>query len=265
MDNRYRFDLATGFPNLLVRPSALPAAILLQLESATAAEYQRLAGIEKAAASDYVSYIGELPELEVDNLLSTELVEVSQNGRLTVDRVYWEAGFLYSIEPALIRKEASRRLRLAANKLPEPFGLVLLDAWRKPEQQEHLYRLYYPEGSALEEGFVSRPTLDLRKPAPHTTGGAVDVTLSFEGIPLGLGTNYDEFSKDSYANADANPEQGISELEWELRRILYSAMYESDFVVFLKEWWHFEYGTRLWSASTGRPALFGRADLANQF
>lgn len=262
MEQKYGFSIEKGFSSLLVRPNSLPDAIFSRLETAVVSEYNRLAGLGKAAASNYAAYVGEPSELDINVLSSSPLVEVPSSDKLIVERVYWEAGFLYSIEPALVRKEVLRRLRLAANKLPEPFGLVLLDAWRKKEQQEHLYKLHYGEGSALEEGFVSRPNLDPKNPAPHTTGGAVDVTLSFEGIPLSLGTNYDEFSQYSYADAvfsQRQGEQGISELEWELRKILYSVMYESDFVVFFKEWWHFEYGTRLWSATTGRPALFGEA------
>ena len=29
------------------------------------------------------------------------------------------------------------------------------------------------------------------------------------------------------------------------------------FVIFDREWWHFEYGTRRWPAITGQPAHYG--------
>ena len=32
---------------------------------------------------------------------------------------------------------------------------------------------------------------------------------------------------------------------------------EQDFVVLAEEWWHFEFGTRLWAALTGQPAMYG--------
>lgn len=264
MSSRYDFRVEQGFPNLLVRPNSLDAATLSELTTATKAEYSRLAGLGKVAASGYMTYLGMPPELDVNRLLSTPLVEVKDNGKLTVEKVYWEAGLVHSVEQTLVRVEVLRRLKLAANRLPEGFGLVVLDAWRSYKSQEHLYRIHYLGESKLAEGFVSPPSLDPRTPSPHTTGGTVDVTLSFNGIPLGLGTGYDEFSENSFAmskfTANSNSTYGITELEWELRRILYSVMYESEFVVLPEEWWHFEYGTRLWSAATHRPALFGRIE-----
>jgi zinc D-Ala-D-Ala dipeptidase len=262
MTGKYDFRIESGFPNLLVRPNSLPEATLSELEVATKSEYARLAGLGKAAAADYSTYTKNLPPLDNSILLASPLVEIIDNGNLKVEKVYWEAGLLYSVEQTLVRVEVLRRLKNAANRLPEGFRLVVLDAWRSYKSQEHLYRTYYSGGSKLEEGFVSPPSLDPRTPSPHTTGGTVDVTLSFNGIPLGLGTGYDEFSERAFAMTDSilKSDDGITELEWELRRILYYAMYESDFVVLPEEWWHFEYGTRLWAATKSKQSLFGRIE-----
>lgn len=263
MSERYIFRAGEGFPNLLVRPNALNAATLTNLREETSREYSRLVGLG-LVSSDYIAYIGEKPYLDSNRLLSTPLTDVKDNGKLKVEKVYWESGLSGSIEQTLVRVEVLRRLKLAANKLPEEFGLVLLDGWRSHQSQENLYKMHYLGESKLAEGFVSPPSTDPQTPPPHTTGGTVDVTLSFQGIPLGLGTGYDEFSERAFAMAkpDAKLEaaSGITELEWQLRRILYSVMYESEFVVLPEEWWHFEYGTRLWSAATHRPALFGRIE-----
>ena len=45
----------------------------------------------------------------------------------------------------------------------------------------------------------------------------------------------------------------------DLRRVLYRTMAAQGFVVLAREWWHFEYGTRLWAAVTRRPALYPAA------
>jgi hypothetical protein len=66
---------------------------------------------------------------------------------------------------------------LAAESLPRGFGLAVFDAWRP-------LALFTAEGD----------------PPPHLTGGAVDLTLSWQGTPLALGTGFDDFS--SRAAAD---------------------------------------------------------------
>ncbi|HQZ85398.1 MAG TPA: M15 family metallopeptidase [Actinomycetota bacterium] len=45
----------------------------------------------------------------------------------------------------------------------------------------------------------------------------------------------------------------------DLRRLLYATMSAAGFVVLAREWWHFEYGTRLWAGVGGRQPLYPAA------
>ncbi len=99
------------------------------------------------------------------------------------------------------------------------------------------------------------PDPDPRRPPPHLTGATVDLTLSFAGTPLALGTGFDDFTARAHADA-LEDEPGV---ERDLRRLLLHAMHAAGFVVLDCEWWHFEHGTRYWAAITGHEPVHGPA------
>ncbi|HMO10747.1 MAG TPA: hypothetical protein PKB06_04430, partial [Actinotalea sp.] len=72
--------------------------------------------------------------------------------------------------------------------LPDPWRLCLIDCWRPVAFQEALLEHYGAVMGDTAE-FVART--DGPVPPPHTTGGAVDLTLAFDGVPLSLGTDFD--------------------------------------------------------------------------
>ncbi|MFI0432253.1 MAG: M15 family metallopeptidase [Candidatus Nanopelagicales bacterium] len=181
------------------------------------------------------------------------LVEVDTRLIGNVD-VYARSSFPHTAAGAFLRLGAAQRLVSVAAQLPQPWGLAVFDAWRDPGLQSFLYHRAYDE-PGLPPGFVSPPSPDPRTPPPHATGGTVDLTLTFEGQPLALGTDFDEFTLDAFtASLEAQP--GVAR---DLRRVLYRLMADQGFVVLAREWWHFEYGTRLWATVKGRPALYPAA------
>jgi D-alanyl-D-alanine dipeptidase len=130
----------------------------------------------------------------------------------------------------------------------------VFDAWRPLALQAELYHAAY-DHPGLPEGFVSPPDHDPRTPPPHLTGGTVDLTVTFDGIPLAPGAGFDDFTHRARADA-LEGEPGIDRA---VRRLLFWGMCEQDFVVLDCEWWHFEHGTRRWAAITGRPPRYGPA------
>jgi D-alanyl-D-alanine dipeptidase len=81
----------------------------------------------------------------------------------------------------------------------------------------------------------------------------VSAAVCGAGPPLELGTAFDEFTELARTRAFdhvAGPVRG-------LRGLLYHTLRRQDFVVLAEEWWHFEFGTRLWSVLTGQPAQYG--------
>ena len=186
-----------------------------------------------------------------------------EHPRIRCLNVYQRHGFPAAVGGCYVRESVAVRLGEVADYLPEPFGLAIFDAWRDPALQGFLYDRVYGDDPAvpgLPPGFVAQPSSDPFQPSPHSTGGTVDLTLSWNGTPLALGTDFDEFSELAYTGAfESSAGEVAARIPRDLRRMLVSAMHTRGFVVLAREWWHFEYGTRLWSAVMGWPARYPQA------
>ena len=123
------------------------------------------------------------------------------------------------------------------------------------ELQAELYDTAYADPN-LPPGFFAEPDHDPTTPPPHLTGGAVDLTLAIDKVPLAPGTGFDDLS--ALARADALEETDGPDRA--VRRLLYWSMHDAGFVVYDGEWWHFEFGTCRWAALTGSTPLFGPTD-----
>lgn len=84
--------------------------------------------------------------------------------------------------------------------------------------------------------------------AGHPTGGAVDVQLARNGVPLPFGTNIRDFVLESYAKSPF-----IYPVPERNRVLLREAMIEGGFAPFDGEWWHFSYGDREWAKVCEKP------------
>jgi D-alanyl-D-alanine dipeptidase len=204
-----------------------------------------------------------LPELVEPSVMATVPVPASRDdeamvqvahSRIEVLSPYRHAGFVNAASDAFVRSGVLERLVAAAVSLPEGFGLVVLDAWRPLALQAEMFESAYAD-SSLSAGFVSAPSADPSTPPPHLTGGTVDVSLTWQGHPLALGSGFDEFTE--------RARTAVFELSpgrvRELRRLLYLVMRTQGFVVLDCEWWHFELGTRRWAAITGTFPWYGAA------
>lgn len=167
---------------------------------------------------------------------------------------YHRAGWDAACKDTWLRASALERLGRAVEALPDRFGLCVFDAWRPLPLQAELYESAYADPD-LPPGFVSVPEADPTTPPPHLTGGTVDCSLTIDGIPLGLGAGFDDFTE----RARADVLEGDPGPNRELRRLLYWTMRQAGFILLDCEWWHFEYGTRRWAALTGNEPLFGPA------
>lgn len=186
--------------------------------------------------------------------MSADLAVVHDR-RVRTLAAYWHEGWPQAVAPTWLRPGAADRLVTAAHGLPDGFGLAVWDAWRDPRLQAVLHDTVYQD-RALPPGFVAFPDPDPRLCPPHATGGTVDLTLTWHHIPLALGTSFDAFVPE--AGAAALEGDGPS-LDRDLRRLLAAAMSRAGFVGHRQEWWHWEFGTRLWAASTGQPVRYGPA------
>lgn len=194
----------------------------------------------------------ELTPLARAAVVNTEPLVAVTNPRVLCLEAYRNAGWEQARPGTWLRKGVARRLYSVADTLPERFGLAVFDAWRPIELQREIYDAAYKDPD-LPAGFVNVPSRDPGTPPPHFTGGTVDITLTFDGRALALGTDFDGYNV-SAATCSFEDRPGNIRT---LRRLLYWSMRSQGFVVIPNEWWHFEYGTRLWSALTGQNALYG--------
>lgn len=224
------------------RPAfSLPAGPLLASAGVTIAEQQPMPTLIEP----------ELPPVTAP--VDEPLVPVVHRRIRTLSN-YWHAGWRCARPDTLLRAGAMDALAAAADSLPERWGLAVFDAWRPLDLQAELYDAAYGH-PGLPPGFVAEPIDDPALPPPHLSGGTVDLTLTFDGHPLALGTDFDGFTSEAAA-------MGLEHTpgaERELRRMLFWAMRGAGFRLMTFEWWHFELGTRRWAGITGNAPYYGPA------
>jgi D-alanyl-D-alanine dipeptidase len=185
------------------------------------------------------------------------LVEVQPNERITILNLYAQQGWPGTSPTVWLRATVCEALQRAAQTLPTGFGLAIFDAWRSPTTVRALYEHFYGPGSTLPAGFLADPD-DPAVVPPHTTGAAVDLTLTWQGRALALGTWFDDFSARAARCAlEGDP---TAEPSRSLRRLLHHHLGAQGFVGLASEWWHVSLGDQHWAAVTGATvAPFGAA------
>jgi zinc D-Ala-D-Ala dipeptidase len=187
----------------------------------------------------------------------------------------------HALESCYVREEVAKRLLKAAQLLPVGYKLLIWDGFRPFEVQRSIFEQYYAElkeaNPSLDDEqlikmtkkYVSYPTLNQRSPAPHNTGGAVDLTIvGANEKPLYMGTEFDAFTKESatrFFEEKLQHEGDLIEKEklaLENRRLLYHILTEVGFTNYHEEWWHFDFGDQWWAKQTNvSHAHFGMTAL----
>jgi D-alanyl-D-alanine dipeptidase len=129
---------------------------------------------------------------------------------------------------------------------------------------EHLKKKFptWSDGDIYRECSKPNAPLDV---APHTTGGAVDLTLADEnGVPLNMGTEFNAESIETH-NATYTAADNISSEARKNRQMLMSVMSKVGFVNYPTEWWHWSHGDKYWAFQTNQPhAIFGSVELTQK-
>lgn len=201
----------------------------------------------------------------------TRLQPGSHPGGIWVNPIYRDLGYPDALRDVWIRADVvPPLLRAALSARRHGHGLLLWDGWRSIGLQRILYEESREElrestrltGDALADlvgKFVTSPDRHASPPA-HSTGGTIDLTLCDPdtGEPRDLGGEFDELTERSHPAYYDRAVGPVVERFAALRQELEDAMSEAGFVRLPTEWWHFEYGTALWSRETGQPILFER-------
>lgn len=177
-----------------------------------------------------------------------------------------------SIEGLYLRASVAERLMSVNSHLAlAGVELWLFDAWRPQAIQRYFHDVWFPEwlrarnprlfGQELVdevEKYWAAPTANQNSPSPHSTGGAVDLTLVFRETrqPLYMGGVFDELTELAWTDRYEHMEcSSMSDEEARAnRRLLYWAMTEAGFANNPTEWWHYSWGDQLWARLNGQPA-----------
>jgi len=183
-------------------------------------------------------------------------------------------------EKLLLRPSVADKLRkVDARAGAAGLELFLFDAWRPRAVQAYFHDVWMPRqlqrrdpglaGPRLTEEverYWSAPSSDENSPAPHATGGAVDLTLRWkDGEALWMGSLFDDVTalaaRDRFESLAADNFSFSDQEARANRRLLHWLMTEEGFAGHPDEWWHFSWGDQMWAALTGATAAhYGLAD-----
>ena len=169
------------------------------------------------------------------------------------------------------RKSVAQKLALINAKIAEfDLELYVLDAFRPLKTQEKLWEYFLKQAlkttnsqqDATKEAlkYCSNPLIfSQENPSSHpvhSTGGAIDLTLRriSNNEHLFMGSLFDEALNISspfwFEKQSQIKELTVSEkAALYNRRLLHNIMVAEGFAPHPNEWWHFDYGTKLWAAS----------------
>ena len=173
-----------------------------------------------------------------------------------------------------VRESVANKLK-AVNQQLKNTGLELFvhDGWRSMQTQHQLFAHFEKAYAQANPGsqpaeqrehalkYASDPCVDQSKPQScplHATGGAVDVWLRDRTTKklVDMGTHFDDASERSHTDSlePRTDAQALSHAG-NYRRILYHAMTDAGFRNYPMEFWHYDFGNRMYAKAI---ALEGR-------
>lgn len=233
----------------------------------------------KAVKACAVQECGE----ELVDIPEAEFPRFSPHAYLSQDAPYGK------VSPFFIRCGVLERLRGAQRSLRQrkpDWNLKIFDGFRPMRVQRYLVDLEFEkrkkarkiEGDEIsvelrEEIFreiyqiFAKPDDDPRAITPHSTGGAVDVTLvDASGEEVAMGSEIDAYPPlclPSHFQSSSSREEMLFH---EHRRLLEEIMTQNGFRRLPQEWWHFSYGDPGWAVlhslaiNQTVPAVYGRIE-----
>ena len=155
-----------------------------------------------------------------------------------------------------VRESVAIMLAKVQSLLPKGYKIKIFDGFRSLSAQQNIYKQVFNElhekNPAWSEEQVSAETDKwVANPStvpPHSTGGAVDVTLAYGDDEVDMGTE-----KNSISPQAATFSKGILNGAKKNRKILIKIMKSVGFTNYPLEWWHWSYGDRMWAHYAKKP------------
>ena len=183
--------------------------------------------------------------------------------------------------PFQLRLGVVQRLLDAQQQLVEhdpSLRLSIFDAWRPIAVQAFMVdhsiaELCRERGVEVRSGnafdqvvadvgrFWAAPSRDPMTPPPHSTGAAVDLTLSSsDGTPLAMGGEIDAIGAVSEPQHYAGRDDSNARRWHQRRQLLAEVMGAAGFAQHPNEWWHYSFGDQLWAWRRGAAvAIYAEA------
>lgn len=170
-----------------------------------------------------------------------------------------------SLSISFARKRVGEMLVTAQSYLPNGICLLVKECYRPMSVQKKFWDNYsallrrrnpsWSEDQIYDECSKLNAPLEV---APHTTGGAVDLTLIDRNENwLDMGTEFNA-SPHETDGATYTKAENISDKARTNREILNVAMSRAGFINYPTEWWHWSYGDKYWALMTNKPnAIYG--------
>lgn len=198
------------------------------------------------------------------------LVDVTElHPRVRYGASYLTQGLPGALERCYLRAGLWERLLAALDLLPERYTLLIFDGLRPLGVQKALYDQFaqlirqerpgigQAELELLLDDFVAKPVKRPARPAPHSTGGAVDLTLCENGVPLDMGTGFDDLTNLAHTAWFESAKTPETLAVRDHRRLLYHVMTQAGLESYDCEWWHYAYGERMWARAHHCAPIYG--------
>ena len=159
-----------------------------------------------------------------------------------------------------VRMSVAERLKDVQSTLPDSWQLVIKAGYRPLAIQQNVFDAFVRQVSerhtelspAEVYDFASKYVIDpAQRQAPHSTGGAVDVTLydTSAGAYVDFGSSLNAIGEISHLTTNL-----IKPHHAENRKQLLTAMTDAGFAPYTYEWWHFSYGDVIWAIHYGKDS-----------
>ena len=149
----------------------------------------------------------------------------------------------YRANKAFAVREAADAMKKAYNVFRQMgYGVIIYDAYRPQKAVDHFVRwANAPETMLTKTEFY--PDIEKTQLFPlgyiaaksgHTRGSTIDLTLTKDGVPLDMGTDFDWMMDKSHQCA-----KGLTQEQMDNRALLRGVMCWAGFRPIESEWWHF--------------------------
>ena len=200
-------------------------------------------------------------------------IPVKDNGEKLVNLAEYSDSFVIEIEETskkmqalekgvcFSRESVGKMLAKAQELLPKGYRFKIVDAYRPMSAQKEVYmqvfddfkKLHKDWSDAQLESETDKWVANPKVIPPHTTGGALDLTIiDDKNLELDMGTQINTSDAKAYTLSE-----DLKDSAKKNREILINAMIGVGFVNNPREWWHWSYGDRRWAATMKTSAIYG--------